>query len=143
MPKAAKKSKLSARYNPVARGDGSSSMETDGAKPAGAAPRLNAHQERHVERKRLQADVAALRSATGKVSKGNKIQHKKDKKALQRELKQTKKAAKELGKRPKAATGGPDSAEDATGMEEEEGCSAPDMGSFVFNLPPAVPGRRR
>jgi hypothetical protein len=91
----------------------------------------------------------ALRSATRKVSKADKVQHKKDKKALQRELKQTRKQARALGQKSKspveAAESAPRDEEEDTGMEMEpqivSSLSVPDdVRGFVFKLPPPVPG---
>lgn len=41
----------------MARGDGAAAMKTDDTDPTDQAPRLNAHQQRHLERKRLQAEM--------------------------------------------------------------------------------------
>lgn len=90
MPKS-QKARKQARFNPLAAARrAAEGQEEPGTSAAAAeeAPKLSAHQLRHIERKRLQAETAALRSSKLKVSKADKVQHKRDKKALARELKQ-------------------------------------------------------
>ena len=48
----ANKKKKSLRFNPMERGD---SMQAEGSKKS-EQPKLSAHQQRHLERKRLQAE---------------------------------------------------------------------------------------
>jgi uncharacterized protein YggE len=84
------------------------------------------------------------------VSKADKVQHKKEKKALQRELKQTKQQAKTLGLKLESPVEAMESVsrdeveEVDMDAEPQEGSSAnvPDMRGFVFNLPPPVPGQK-
>lgn len=90
----------------------------------------------------------ALRSATRKVSKADKVQHKKDKKALQRGLQQTRKQAKALARKSRLPVEAMESApwdDEEVDMDAEpqggSSVSVPDVRCFVFNLPPPVPGK--
>lgn len=74
----AKKSKQNKRFNPLARGD---AMAVDDAE-AEPPKQLSAHQQRYLERKALKAEAEALKNQRRKVSKANKFECKKEKKAL-------------------------------------------------------------
>ncbi|EOD26227.1 hypothetical protein EMIHUDRAFT_115152 [Emiliania huxleyi CCMP1516] len=75
MPKS-QKARKQARFNPLAAARrAAEGQEEPGTSAAAAeeAPKLSAHQLRHIERKRLQAETAALRSSKLKVSKADKV----------------------------------------------------------------------
>ena len=74
----AKKAKKNKRFNPLARGDAMAVDDADGEPPK----QLSAHQQRHLERKTLKAEVEALKNQRRKVSKANMFQCKKEKKVL-------------------------------------------------------------
>ena len=61
---------------------------------------LSAHQQRHLERKRLQAEASALKKQKLKVSKTDKLAWKRDKKAVHKNLQAVQAAAEELRKAP-------------------------------------------
>ena len=83
MGKASKKKKH-LRFDPLAR---PSSMHVDGeADEAPDVKPLSAHQQRHLERKRLQAEAASLKRQRGKVSKADKLVWKAEKKAITKQL---------------------------------------------------------
>ena len=74
----AKKSKTGKRFNPLARGD-AMAVDDGVAEPP---KQLSAHQQRYMERKALKAEAEALKAQRRKVSKSNKFECKKQKKAL-------------------------------------------------------------
>tara|TARA_B110001452_G_scaffold27374_1_gene21469 strand:+ start:2745 stop:3167 length:423 start_codon:yes stop_codon:yes gene_type:complete len=74
----AKKTKQNKRFNPLARGNAMAVDDADAEPPK----QLSAHQQRHLERKTLKAEAEALKNQRRKVSKANKFQCKKEKKAL-------------------------------------------------------------
>ena len=98
------KHKKSHRFNPLARGQASSGTQAEEAPKV-----LNAHQQRHLERKRLQAEAQALKQQKGKVSKANKFEHKAQKKALAKSIHALKAEAAAL--KQKGATKGKPAAE--------------------------------
>ena len=81
--KSAKKKRGQARFNPLAR---PSDMAVDDDATAEAPKKLSAHQERHLERKRLQAEKASLKSQKKKVSKADKIAWKSETKMISAQL---------------------------------------------------------
>ena len=84
MGKAKRAKKSRHRFDPLAR---KHAMDVDGAEEDEAAAKpLSAHQQRHRERKALQASKQALRSAARKVSKANPLEHKRQKKEIRREM---------------------------------------------------------
>lgn len=101
-----KRGKLSGhRFNPLARPEkaGPSSMSVDDDAGASGAKPLSAHQQRHLERKRLQAEVASLRHQGRKISKADKVGHKSAKKAIRQQLKTAKAEAEALRNRISAS----------------------------------------
>ena len=101
------------RFNPMERAD---SMQTESSRKP-EQPQLSSHQQRHLERKRLQAEAQDLKRQRGKVSKAmGKFQHKAEKKALTKSLHAVKAAAAALRSEPLAA-------------------AAPAAASFAFDLP--------
>ena len=126
-----KKNRTAARFDPLARPAASSSMDADDHdEDMGEKKELSAHRARHMERKRLQAEAADLRSQKGKISKADKIAHKREQKLLSMQLKVTNAALRGV-----ARSGGLlEAAADAT--PEEPVAPAPFAG---FNLPvPAI-----
>lgn len=88
MGKATKQKKAKARFDPLAR-PSSTAMSIDDEAPPKA---LSAHQERHLERKRLQREAEALKKQRGKVSKADKLAHSVGKKSITNNLKAVKAA---------------------------------------------------
>ena len=129
-----KKAKRSNRFDPLARGS-SIAMEVEESRSS-APKRLNAHQQRHAERKRLQAEAAALKSARRKVSKADKHEMKKQKKALSRSINAIKEEKAALKRQKGTAEG---AAAAGAGADEEE--AAVGAAPFVFSLP--TPERMR
>uniref|UniRef100_A0A7S4B2G7 Uncharacterized protein n=1 Tax=Chrysotila carterae TaxID=13221 RepID=A0A7S4B2G7_CHRCT len=116
-----KSRKASARFDPMAR-----TPAAPGADQEIEAPRqLSAHQQRHLERKRLQAEAEALKNKRRKVSKANKLEHKKQKKAISRELKTLKQVSKQAASNSKSACGTADAAN----------ASPASLKDFTFVLP--------
>ena len=89
MGKAGKK-KNAKRFDPLARPD-ASKMEDDETEEA-APKQLSAHQLRHFERKRLQAEAESLRNMKRKVSKADKLAWKRESKSIGKTLKANKAA---------------------------------------------------
>ena len=118
MPKQKKKKPMAHRFDPLSRPE--NGMEVDRA----PVKKLSAHQLRHLERKRLQAESTALKNSRRKVSKTNKLDHKKQKKALSAGIKVIKQQTAELKGNPLATNR-------KAGPSEE----------FAFALP--MPGQRR
>ena len=120
-----KKARKSHRFNPIGRpGD---NMDVDGATES--PKQVNAHQARHIERKRLQAEMKGVRSASRKVSKGNKNTMKAQKKELRQSM-QTLKA--------KASSLRNSDVRQEQPAEEADAPEAPDS-VFTFDLPDAIP----
>ncbi|KAL3892950.1 MAG: hypothetical protein SGPRY_014623 [Prymnesium sp.] len=118
MGKAARK-KRNVRFNPMERAEaaGVEARESKG---------VSAHQARHAERKRLQAQAAELKRQRVKLSKGmNVVQRKAEKKALGKSLHAVKAQAAAL-KREKLSTP----------TAEAHASSSP---PFAFHLPAATP----
>ena len=85
MGKAAKKQKKK-RFDPLARpSNAPAPMDEDGPGSSDSKP-LSAHQQRHLERKRLQAEVKSIKKQKLKVSKADKLAWKKEKKQLTKSL---------------------------------------------------------
>lgn len=111
MGKAAKKKKHASRFDPLAR---PAAMAVDDDAMEAPPKALSAHQQRHLERKRLQAEALSLKRQCGKVSKADPLAHKREKKALKKSLKATKlestalRAAKESASAGAAAAAPPD-----------------------------------
>ena len=125
MGKAAKKKGKAARFNPLARPANGPTPMDDDLPPAQEKP-LSAHQQRHLERKRLQAEAQSLKKQKLKVSKSDKLAWKREKKSIQKSLKAVQAEAAALRATPlAAATAEP---EDATGV-------GPLPGFAGFNLP--------
>ena len=123
MGKAAKKKSKKHRFDPIGRRP--DAMDTEGA----SAPKpLSAHQARHLERKRLQAEMKGVKNASRKVSKANsKHAQKAQKKELRQNLKALKAQAAGLRNEKRGEHGGA-----AAASDEEEEQAAP---LFQFNLP--------
>ncbi len=121
MGKAAKKkSRRAGRFDPLSRPQ-SSAMQVEGEEDA---PKLSAHQQRHLERKRNQAEQAALKQQRRKLSKADKLAHRKESKAISKALKGVKAEAAALRAR----------------LPAPAAASAPvadSLKDFRFNLPPA------
>jgi len=130
MGKAGKKKKNAARrFDPLAR---SVSMQVDSElDPAAAAPKaLSAHQQRHLERKRLQAEARSLKDQRKKVSKADSLNHKREKKSITKSLRSVKEEAARLRARlPTAAA-----ADEASPAP----LAADALANFSFDLP--MPG---
>jgi hypothetical protein len=130
MGKAGKK-KHAKRFDPLARPE-ATKMEDDEAE---AAPpkQLSAHQQRHFERKRLQAEAEALKNQKRKVSKADKLIWKKESKNIGKTLKANKAALQQ------AARHGPGLLQQAAESSSAGGSSssnAPEPPAFGgFNLP--------
>ena len=124
MGKAAKKKKRgSNRFDPLSR-PSAQEMQTD--EPAAAKP-LSAHQQRHLERKRLQAETLALKAQRGKVSKASKLTCKKERRELTSKLK----AAKQQLRLVKAGSLPPPAAT----QSEDDLVAAPPAAFQGFSLP--------
>merc|ERR1712227_1128002 len=97
MGKAKKSHKNVLRFDPLARGPAKSGFTND----VDEEPRknLSAHQQRHLERKRLQAEAEALKQQRRKISKSDKVAYQREKKALSQEMKSSKKALQEASSR--------------------------------------------
>ena len=129
MGKAGKK-KHAKRFDPLARPD-VVRMEDDDAE-AGPAKQLSAHQQRHFERKRLQAEAEALKNQKRKVSKADKLIWKKESKSISKTLKANKAALQQ------AARHGPGLLQQAASSSSSgvSSTSAPEPPAFAgFNLP--------
>ena len=94
MGKAKKNKKAKARFDPLAR-PAPSAMDAEGDDEEAAAPKLSAHQARHLERKRLQAERLTLKQQKRKVSKADKLAWQSEQRSLSKTLK-TNKAALRL-----------------------------------------------
>ncbi|KAL1510437.1 hypothetical protein AB1Y20_006744 [Prymnesium parvum] len=113
----AEKKKKKKRFSPMERGD---KMNVDSSQPAPKP--LSAHQARHLERKRLQAEASELKRQRGKVSKAlSKFQYKAEKKALSKNLNVVKAAAASL--------------RSTSFMSPAEGAEPESSSPFSFNLP--------
>ena len=89
-----KKKKKAMRFDPLARpAVASGSNVRSGEDDEIAEPKqLSAHQQRHLERKRLQAEALALRQAKGKVSKADKLAWQREQRELGKTLQKSKAA---------------------------------------------------
>lgn len=95
MGKAGKK-KHAKRFDPLARPD---AMKMDDDDAEAAPPKqLSAHQQRHFERKRLQAEAEALKNQKRKVSKADKLTWKKESKSISKTLKANKAALQQAAR---------------------------------------------
>lgn len=121
MGKAKKKNRNAHRFDPLAR---PAPMQVDGDE-AEAPKAPSAHQQRHLERKRLQAEQQSLKQQRRKVSKANLLTHKKETKALSKSLRTLKDEAAALRERVPAAVASKPLTADA-------------LSGFAFDLP--MPG---
>jgi len=103
MGKAKKNKKKMARFDPLARPAASSADMDDAVEVP--EKKLSAHQQRHLERKRLQAEAQALKQQKRKVSKADKLAWQREKKELSRALKTSRQALRDASSsRPVAAS---------------------------------------
>jgi|Transcript_35926 flagellar motility protein MotE (MotC chaperone) len=110
------------RFNPMACASTAQDRTLEGSQSESKP--LSAHQARHLERKRLQAEVTELKRQRGKVSKGvAKHQHKAEKKALSKSLRAVKAQAVALKM-------------DKLAPENSAFIEAPTTTTFAFDLPP-------
>ena len=131
MGKAAK-AKRKHRFDPLARGKAAAdSMDVEGGDTGPSKP-LSAHQQRHFERKRLQAEAQALKQQRRKVSKGDKLEAKRQKKELTKSLNAVK--LKAAANRMAQVARGADV--DAGGCCNGMGVGTAAPQTFVFSLPP-------
>ena len=127
MGKADKKRKHIGRFDPLARPtDGPASMDED--QPPKDEKPLSAHQQRHLERKRLQAEVINLKKQKLKVSKSDKLAWKKEKKGLTKNLRAVQAEAAALRSAPLA------SAADATPLSSSQH-AVPGFKGFDLPMP--------
>ena len=118
MGKAKKQKKKQHRFNPIERSD----TKVEGKKPEPKP--LSAHQARHLERKRLQAEAKELKRQRGKVSKAQaKFQLKAEKKALTMSLHDVKAKAAALKSEP---------------LAKSQAAAVSTPSTFTFNLPTPV-----
>ena len=88
----AKKKRQNHRFNPLARPSGGTSDSGAEVQPKA----LSAHQQRHLERKRLQAEKQQLKQQRRKLSKADRLQHRSESKAIAKSIKSVKQAAAAL-----------------------------------------------
>ena len=91
----AKKKKQNSRFDPLARPPAAMQVD-DSAHDEEPPKQLSAHQQRHLERKRLQSEVKSLKKKRSKVSKADKLAWAGEKKALTKSLKTIKAEASAL-----------------------------------------------
>ena len=93
MGKAKKAKKPATRFDPMAR-PATAAASADDDIPMDEPKQLSAHQQRHLERKRLQAEKIELKQKKNKVSKADKNAWKEEKKQLSLQQKQNRAALK-------------------------------------------------
>lgn len=97
MGKSNKKKHGARRFDPLARPSDAMMQDDDEAAPVEPEKPLSAHQQRHLERKRLQAEKIALKNQKAKVSKSDKLVWKEETKNIAKTLKANREALRKAG----------------------------------------------
>jgi hypothetical protein len=93
MGKSKKRRNHAARFDPLARPTSAMAVDED-AEPR-EVKKLSAHQQRHMERKRLQAEAALLKQQKRKVSQADKIACKQERREIGKSLKASRAALRD------------------------------------------------
>jgi hypothetical protein len=134
----AKKGKHALRFDPLARpAVAPRGVGEDEDEDEAPVKKLSAHQQRHLERKRAQAETEALRNQKRKVSKASKLEHQRETKAISAQLKASKHALHAASLHVRSADAPPAPAAEAKAAAED--APAP---LFAFNLPTPQGGAR-
>ena len=144
MGKASKKKKHGARrFDPMAKPIAENAMSVDDdeaqQRPAREQKPLSAHQQRHMERKRLQQEALELKAQKRKVSKGDINKHKKDKRAIGKDLKVKMARLREVNSHHTKLALKPSVEEQEDDVNEQDAAAPGAAAPFTFNLP--VPQR--
>ena len=136
MGKASKKKRAAQRFDPLARPAASTNAADDDMDGDRPAKQMSAHRARHLERKRLQAETLALKSAKKKISKADKLNWQREQRALSKTLKASKAALHVASSHGLAAM-----AEEGNAAEEamrDAEPAAPAFAGFSLAAPRAV-----